>query len=60
MYYDQETDLITMKASIPDGSYAGFGWGKTMTNTEMVIFTTKDGQGAVTTYYSTGDTTPTA
>ena len=30
-----------------------------MTNTEMVIFTTKDGQGAVTTYYNTGDTTNT-
>ena len=58
MYYDQETEYITMKVSIPIGSFAGFGWGKTMTNTEMVIFSTKDGQGAVTTNYGTGDDYP--
>ena len=60
VYYDQDSEQIVMKASIPSGSFAGFGWGKTMTNTEMVIFSTKGGSGAVTTYYGVGDDTPNA
>ena len=43
VYYDQDSDQITMKVSIPTGSYAGFGWGGSMSNTEMIIFSTKGG-----------------
>ena len=60
VYYDQDSEQITMNVSIPTGSYAGFGWGGSMTNTEMVIFSTKDGTGGVTTYYGVGDDTPNA
>ena len=60
MYYDQDSENIVMKVSIPTGSYAGVGWGKTMTNTDMVIFSTTGGTGAVTTYYGIGDDTPDA
>ena len=60
VHYDQDSENIVMNVSIPTGSYAGFGWGKTMTDTEMVIFSTKGGTGAVTTYYGVGDGTPNA
>ena len=55
VYYDQDTELVNMKATIPSGSYAGFGWGESMTNTEMVIFSTTGGTGAMKTYISSGN-----
>lgn len=47
-----------MHVTIPKGSYAGFGWGASMENTEMVIFSTKGATGSVQTYYSPGFDTP--
>ena len=55
--YDPDTELVTIEAVIPNGSFAGWGGGSSMTNTEMVIFQT-DGSGADF-YDGTGDTTPT-
>ena len=37
-YYDTTTEKVVMKVEIPDTSYAGWGWGSTMKNTEMLIF----------------------
>lgn len=52
-----------MNCTIPKGSYAGWGWGKNMDNTEMVIFEAPTDPTAlpdVTTYYSKGKDTPIA
>ena len=57
-YYDFTTEMVTIEAVIPDGSYAGWGWGSSMTDTEMVIFETGASAG-VTFYDGTGETTPT-
>ena len=51
--------MVTVEAVIPDGSFAGWGWGSSMTDTEMIIFETGASAG-VTFYDGTGDTTPTA
>ena len=59
VYYDTTTQKIVMDAVIPDGSYQGWGWGPTMTNTEIVVFSAEGASSAVTTYYGTGDTRPT-
>ena len=48
---------MTVTAVIPDGSYAGWGWGGQMTDTEMIIFETGDSAG-VSFYYGVGDTRP--
>ena len=37
-YYDTSREVVVMEATLPDGSYAGWGWGSSMTNTEMLIF----------------------
>ena len=58
MYYNDKSDEVEMHVTIPKGSYAGFGWGNSMTNTEMVIFSTKGETGSVQTYYSTTEDTP--
>ena len=39
-----------MQATLPDGSYAGWGWGPTMENTEMVIFSANGALSSVTAY----------
>ena len=42
-----------MSANVLAGSYAGFGWGASMVNTEMVIFSANGDSSAVQYYYST-------
>jgi hypothetical protein len=42
-----------MSAKVLAGSYAGFGWGASMVNTEMVIFSANGDSSAVQYYYST-------
>ena len=49
-----------MEAKIAAGSFAGFGWGATMTDTEMVIFSANGDDSALQTYYGVGQTTPQA
>ncbi len=56
--YDPTSQMVTITAVIPDGSYAGWGWGSSMTDTEMVIFETGTSAG-VSFYDGTGDTAPT-
>ncbi len=52
--YDTTTELINMGATLPSGSYAGWGWGASMINTEMVIFSADGDNSDVTTFYSAG------
>ena len=47
-----------MTAKVLDGSYTGFGWGATMVNTEMVIFSANGASSAVQYYYSKTQSTP--
>ena len=47
-----------MVATLKDGSYAGWGWGASMTNTEMVIFSAEASKSGVKTYYGEGDYDP--
>ena len=48
-----------MEATLPQNSFAGWGWGATMVDTEMLIFSASTVDGSsITTYYSSGKTTP--
>jgi len=49
-----------MDARILAGSFAALGWGATMVNTEMVIFSANGASSAVQNYYATTYSTPTA
>jgi len=49
-----------MSAKVLEGSYAGLGWGATMVNTEMVIFSANGDSSEVQNYYATTYSTPTA
>ena len=49
-----------MTAKVPTGSFTGFGWGATMVNTELVIFSANGASSAVQYYYSTTQGMPTA
>ena len=57
--YDPTTETVTITAVIPNTSYAGWGWGGSMADTEMVIFETSTDLG-VSYYDGTGYFTPTA
>ena len=47
-----------MVATLKDGSYASWGWGASMTNTEMVLFSAEASKSGVKTYYGVGDYDP--
>ena len=49
-----------MKATLSDSSYAGWGWGSSMFNTEMVVFSANGDSSSATTYYSTKEDMPDA
>ena len=57
-YYDKSSDKVIVRAELPDSSYAGWGWGASMTNTEMIIFSADGDQSSASTYYSSGTTEP--
>ena len=52
--YDSTSEQMVMNATIPIGSYAALGWGASMVNTEMVLFSadTDSTKSSVSTYYS--------
>lgn len=58
LFYNPDTLLINLNARVSDGSYAGFGWGSSMVNTEMVIFSADGTSSSVGNYYSTTEDTP--
>ena len=58
VYYDTAADHIIMDARILDGSFAGFGWGASMQDTEMVIFSANGDSSALETYYGIGTVKP--
>ena len=47
-----------MEASIPDGSYGAWGWGASMTETEIVMFSGNGATSDVQYFYSTTETRP--
>ena len=53
VYYNPTTKLINMEANLKGGSYAGWGWGASMVNTEMVVFSADGNKSTVKNYYST-------
>ena len=57
-YYDEDTEKVNMVATLKDGAYASWGWGASMTNTEMVIFSADGTSSGVKTYYGVGDYDP--
>ena len=60
MSYDATTELITMQANVIAGSYAAWGWGASMTNTEIVHFRADSASSAVTNWFATGTHMPSA
>jgi len=58
--YDPDTELVNMAAILKTGTFAGWGWGSSMIDTEMVIFSADGNASSVGTYYSSGKTTPLA
>ena len=54
------SEQIIMEAKIAAGTFAGFGWGATMVDTEMVIFSANGDASAVQNYYGVGQATPQA
>lgn len=58
VYYDPATELINMVATLNNQSYGGWGWGKDMTNTEMVIFSANGNRSGISTVYGVGTTDP--
>ena len=56
--YDVATAKIVLKAHIKAGSYIAFGWGSTMSNTDMVIWQANGGTSTQLDLYSTGYSTP--
>ena len=47
-----------MIANIPMNSYAGFGWGPTMKDTEIVVFLATNAENNFTTYKGVDDSWP--
>jgi len=52
VFYDQTNELVNIEATLVDNSYAGWGWGASMTQTEMVIFSANADSSSALTYYS--------
>lgn len=57
-YYDPTLEKIVIEAVLPDGSYAGWGWGDSMTETEMIIFSANGADTSAKPYYATTEATP--
>ena len=53
-------EQVTITALVAAGSYTGFGWGGSMTNTEMVIFSGDDSTAtsSINFYYSLTEGVP--
>ena len=58
VYYDAAADQIIMDANVNDGAFAGFGWGASMQDTEMVVFSANGTSSSVATYYGIGTVKP--
>jgi len=51
---------MVMNVTLPKDSYAGWGWGHDMVNTEMIVFSANNAASTsyATTYFSRGEETP--
>jgi len=59
VFYDQTNELVNIEATLVDSSYAGWGWGSSMKETEMVIFSANADSSTALTYYSVQEGPPT-
>lgn len=55
VYYDPTSQQVVMDAIIPSGSYQAWGWGPSMTNTEIVAFSAQGAASVLTAYLGVGD-----
>jgi hypothetical protein len=55
---DTTTKLIKFTVHVKDNSYIAFGWGSTMTNTDMVFWSASGGASTQKDLYSTGHSNP--
>ena len=56
--YDQATEDLVFRVVMPQTSWFGIGFGPSMTNTDMITWTTKDGIASVEDQYSYGHSPP--
>lgn len=57
-FYDSTLDKVVVEATLPDGSYAGWGWGHDMDGTEMIIFSADGASSSVSINYSVKEDEP--
>lgn len=50
-FYDPSTELVNMVATLNHGTSAGWGWGESTTDSEMVIFKANGDQSAISFVY---------
>lgn len=50
--YDQATEELVFRVVMPPTSWFGIGFGSVMTNTDMITWTTKNGEASVEDQYS--------
>ena len=55
VYYDPDIDRVVMNAVAPTGGYYAWGWGASMTDTEMVMFSANGADSNVQYFWSTID-----
>ena len=58
MSYDSTTEMVNYKATLIDNSYLGLGYGSSMTDTDMVIFSADGASSTVYPVYSTTEEKP--
>ena len=56
--YDDLASEMVFKAVVPDDSWFSIGFGPTMTNTDMILWTVDKGVGRVADLFSFGQSTP--
>ena len=56
--WDAATSRIKFNVKVKDSSYIAFGWGGSMTNTDMVIWRANGASSVQQDLYSTGKVTP--
>lgn len=56
--YDFREQHVRFTVLVQDGTYTAFGWGPTMTNTDMVVWQANGKKSTVLDLYSTGHNPP--
>ena len=56
--WDTANNRVQFWATVMENSFLGLGFGQTMTDTEMIVWSANGNQSYVNTYYSTGNKQP--